>query len=91
MSTIKQADRIIVPKQGKVVETGNHETLLAMKEGVYSGLVLAQALSLGDNTDEKHERIEEALEPLNQEKTFLPSSVISTTGRSYAMISTSQV
>ncbi|KAK5990313.1 ABC transporter BEA3 [Cladobotryum mycophilum] len=47
LSTIKKADRIVVLKKGKVVESGTHESLIAMEGGVYSGLVNAQALSLG--------------------------------------------
>lgn len=48
LSTIKKADRIVVLKKGKVVESGTHETLLEITNGVYSGLVNAQALSLGE-------------------------------------------
>ena len=50
LSTIKKADRIVVLKKGKVVETGTHESLIA-KEGVYNGLVEAQKLSLGEPTE----------------------------------------
>ena len=32
LSTVRDADQIIVLHQGKVVETGNHETLIARKE-----------------------------------------------------------
>ncbi|KAH6606637.1 multidrug resistance 1 [Trichoderma cornu-damae] len=60
LSTIKKADRIVVIKKGKVVEEGTHESLIALDGGVYSGLVQAQALSLGgapqsDEGDEKGE------------------------------------
>ncbi|RSL47167.1 hypothetical protein CEP53_010032 [Fusarium sp. AF-6] len=51
LSTIKNADRIVVLKKGKVVESGTHESLIAM-EGVYAGLVNAQALSSGDSEEE---------------------------------------
>lgn len=51
LSTIKKADRIIVLKKGKVVESGTHESLIAMETGVYANLVNAQALSLGDETE----------------------------------------
>ncbi|KFA45927.1 hypothetical protein S40293_09539 [Stachybotrys chartarum IBT 40293] len=51
LSTIKKADRIIVLKKGKIVETGNHESLIALEGGVYSGLVNAQSLSLGEPTE----------------------------------------
>merc|ERR1712000_688974 len=50
LSTIKKADRIVVLKKGKVVESGTHESLIAA-EGVYNGLVQAQALSMGEGTD----------------------------------------
>ncbi|KAF6841568.1 ABC transporter [Colletotrichum musicola] len=50
LSTIKKADRIVVLKKGKVVESGTHESLLEDEEGVYYGLVHAQQLSLGDQT-----------------------------------------
>ena len=47
LSTIKKADRIVVLKKGKVVESGTHDSLIAKNDGVYAGLVNAQALSLG--------------------------------------------
>ncbi|UKZ77194.1 ABC transporter bea3 [Trichoderma virens FT-333] len=64
LSTIKKADRIIVIKKGKVVEEGTHESLIALDGGVYSGLVQAQALSLGgspqsDDSDEKEDLSED--------------------------------
>ncbi|CAH0049412.1 unnamed protein product [Clonostachys solani] len=51
LSTIKKADKIVVLKKGKVVETGTHETLMNNVGGVYHGLVQAQALSLGEPTN----------------------------------------
>ena len=48
LSTIKNADRICVLQNGKVVETGTHDSLLTNDEGAYYGLVHAQKLSLGD-------------------------------------------
>ncbi|PTB65292.1 P-loop containing nucleoside triphosphate hydrolase protein [Trichoderma citrinoviride] len=74
LSTIKKADRIIVIKKGKVVEEGTHESLIAMEGGVYSGLVQAQALSLGgspqsDESDEKGD----AYETLAREKSLAVS------------------
>ncbi|KAK2589480.1 ABC transporter bea3, partial [Conoideocrella luteorostrata] len=47
LSTIKKADRIVVLKKGKVAETGTHDSLIALENGIYAGLVNAQALSLG--------------------------------------------
>ncbi|KAH7170587.1 P-loop containing nucleoside triphosphate hydrolase protein [Dactylonectria macrodidyma] len=57
LSTIKKADRIIVLKKGKVVESGNHNSLIGMEGGVYSALVHAQALSLGEPTEAHHESV----------------------------------
>lgn len=51
LSTIKKADKIIVLKQGRVAEIGNHQTLLENPAGVYSGLVHAQKLNLGEGAD----------------------------------------
>ena len=45
LSTVKNADQIVVLDKGKVVETGNHETLTA-KRGAYYNLVKNQ-LELG--------------------------------------------
>ncbi|PHH63018.1 hypothetical protein CDD81_6349 [Ophiocordyceps australis] len=47
LSTIRQADRIVVLARGRVVESGSHEALMQRQQGVYAGLVHAQALSLG--------------------------------------------
>ena len=41
LSTVRDADLIVVMDRGRVVETGNHEELLA-KEGVYYGLYQTQ-------------------------------------------------
>ncbi|KAJ4190304.1 hypothetical protein NW755_005446 [Fusarium falciforme] len=51
LSTIKNADRIVVLKKGKIVESGTHESLISV-DGVYVGLVNAQALSSGDSSDD---------------------------------------
>ncbi|KAL2180292.1 P-loop containing nucleoside triphosphate hydrolase protein [Thermothelomyces heterothallicus CBS 202.75] len=50
LSTIKNADRICVLQNGRVVEEGTHDSLLENERGVYYGLVHAQKLSLGDDT-----------------------------------------
>jgi len=42
LSTIRNADSIVVFKTGQVVETGTHEQLIANKEGFYSELVRGQ-------------------------------------------------
>jgi ATP-binding cassette, subfamily B, bacterial len=41
LSTVQRADQIIVMEKGEIVETGNHETLIA-KKGVYHTLVRNQ-------------------------------------------------
>lgn len=41
LSTIRDADMIVVMDQGKIVESGNHETLLAQK-GKYYELYMTQ-------------------------------------------------
>ena len=46
LSTVKNADQIIVMDKGKVVETGNHKSLTA-KRGAYYNLVKNQ-LELGN-------------------------------------------
>ncbi|RSL52863.1 hypothetical protein CEP53_007954 [Fusarium sp. AF-6] len=63
LSTIKKADRIIVLKKGRVVESGTHDSLIAIEGGVYSGLVHAQSLSLGEPTDAAEEVVDYADKP----------------------------
>ena len=41
LSTVKQADRIIVMKKGRIVEDGNHASLLALGK-IYAELVKTQ-------------------------------------------------
>jgi subfamily B ATP-binding cassette protein MsbA len=43
LSTIRNVDEIIVLQEGKIVEQGNHETLIA-KDGIYKKLVELQKL-----------------------------------------------
>ncbi|RGP81582.1 hypothetical protein FLONG3_314 [Fusarium longipes] len=64
LSTIKKADRIIVLKKGKVVESGTHDSLIAIDDGVYSGLVHAQSLSLGEPTEAGYESVEPEDKPV---------------------------
>lgn len=39
LSTIRNADLIVVVKDGAIVEKGNHEKLIGIKGGVYESLV----------------------------------------------------
>ncbi|KAH6690446.1 multidrug resistance protein [Plectosphaerella plurivora] len=65
LSTIKKADRIVVLKKGRIMESGTHESLLENEAGLYHGLVYAQQLSLGEATEadigEKEEDLETVL------------------------------
>ena len=45
LSTIRNADMIAVVDKGKIVETGTHDELMAIKGGKYQALVLAQQSS----------------------------------------------
>jgi ABC-type multidrug transport system fused ATPase/permease subunit len=38
LSTIREADQIIVLEKGKIIESGNHQQLLAKEEGLYKYL-----------------------------------------------------
>ncbi|XP_067941560.1 ATP-binding cassette sub-family B member 10, mitochondrial-like [Watersipora subatra] len=42
LSTIRHADNIVVLSEGKVVETGWYDELMAVKDGVFSNLILKQ-------------------------------------------------
>jgi ABC-type multidrug transport system fused ATPase/permease subunit len=42
LSTVKNADCIVVIKEGKVTEQGSHDELVSKKDGVYSNLVRRQ-------------------------------------------------
>ncbi|KAG4101914.1 P-loop containing nucleoside triphosphate hydrolase protein [Neocallimastix lanati (nom. inval.)] len=48
LSTVKNADCIIVMDQGTIIESGTHEELMA-KENVYYNLIKNQDLSIDDN------------------------------------------
>ncbi|KIX01112.1 uncharacterized protein Z518_10178 [Rhinocladiella mackenziei CBS 650.93] len=44
LSTVRQADHIIVMRDGRKMEEGTHEHLLSIPDGLYAGLVHAQQL-----------------------------------------------
>lgn len=63
LSTIAKADNIVVLQKGRLMEQGTHEELLRNEAGVYSGLVRAQQLTLGqETTEEDQEELEENVE-----------------------------
>ncbi|KAH7162695.1 P-loop containing nucleoside triphosphate hydrolase protein [Dactylonectria estremocensis] len=84
LSTIKKADRIIVLKKGKVVESGNHNSLIGMEGGVYSALVHAQALSLGEPTEANHESVGDESEDNTQPELMRIKSIATSEGPSGA-------
>lgn len=55
LSTIKKADKIIVLREGKAVEEGTHESLLANQGGIYHNLVRAQHLNVVPGQEEEEE------------------------------------
>ncbi|KAF2732133.1 leptomycin B resistance protein pmd1 [Polyplosphaeria fusca] len=53
LSTIKRAHKIVVLRQGKLVEQGSHEELLRDDSSVYFGLVHAQNLAMEAEEEEE--------------------------------------
>ena len=51
LSTIKEADIILVMKDGKIIEKGNHEELLS-RQGFYCDLWNSQFQTVEDNKQE---------------------------------------
>ncbi|KAH9909896.1 P-loop containing nucleoside triphosphate hydrolase protein [Xylariomycetidae sp. FL2044] len=49
LSTVKKADHIVVMAKGKIVEWGNHDTLMAKVGGPYWLLTQAQQLAMGED------------------------------------------
>jgi ATP-binding cassette subfamily B protein/ATP-binding cassette subfamily C protein/ATP-binding cassette subfamily B multidrug efflux pump len=44
LSTVRQADRIVVLNHGRVAESGTHTQLMALDNGIYQRLYLLQQL-----------------------------------------------
>jgi ATP-binding cassette, subfamily B (MDR/TAP), member 1 len=68
LSTIKKADHIVVVQSGRIVEEGTHDSLLSNDGGVYSGLVHAQQLTLGDHDEAPQPEEEDITAILKGEK-----------------------
>jgi ATP-binding cassette, subfamily B (MDR/TAP), member 1 len=68
LSTIKRADKIVVMRDGAVVEEGTHSELLDKDGGTYSQLVNAQAIVLGIEDHELKDVQIEELERIATEK-----------------------
>jgi ATP-binding cassette subfamily B protein len=55
LSTVRMLDRILVFEQGRIVEEGTHDALIAKPEGVYKRLFDLQALGLMSGDDGRSE------------------------------------
>ncbi|HYX01962.1 MAG TPA: ABC transporter ATP-binding protein, partial [Reyranella sp.] len=51
LSTVRELDRILVFDHGRIVEDGNHATLLRLKGGIYRRLIERQAEGAGDGLE----------------------------------------
>ncbi|KAK2926992.1 AAA ATPase domain [Fusarium oxysporum f. sp. vasinfectum] len=75
LSTIKKADRIVVLRQGQVIQSGTHEGLLTDETGLYYNLVNAQALSLGEQKGENEVLVKEERSSSVHEKAHTESTI----------------
>ncbi|MDB5859114.1 MAG: transporter ATP-binding protein [Ramlibacter sp.] len=51
LSTVRDADRILVLHHGRAAEIGSHEELMAIEDGLYQRLYLLQQLEAEDEED----------------------------------------
>jgi len=56
LATVKKADNIVVLAKGKVVQWGNHESLMAAVGGPYWLLTQSQELKMGDRSEDTYNR-----------------------------------
>lgn len=91
LSTIRHADHIIVLKNGKIVEEGNHESLIRAK-GVYFELVQQQLIHQAKEEEELTFEQQEMKKQVLAEQSYLDvtrdrsSSVISMTPSALAKL-----
>jgi ATP-binding cassette subfamily B (MDR/TAP) protein 1 len=71
LSTIKKADKIIVLRQGQVMEEGTHSQLLKNEEGIYYGLVRAQAIATTAEHEQQDEEYDDNVVTLDDERAEL--------------------
>jgi len=77
LSTVRNADKIVAFKDGKVAEEGTHETLLNLPDGVYANLVNMQAGREIDEEDDEKTDAEEAKFPITEHGTACYSLMLS--------------
>jgi ATP-binding cassette subfamily B (MDR/TAP) protein 1 len=68
LSTIKKADKIIVLRKGQVMEQGTHSQLLENDEGIYYGLVRAQAIAMTAEHETQDEEYDDNVVALDDER-----------------------
>jgi ATP-binding cassette subfamily B (MDR/TAP) protein 1 len=91
LSTVRQADKIVVMGAGKVIEEGNHDSLMA-KQGAYFDLVKAQEMKPAAVPEIKSagEKIEKILEEIAAEKKMDSESVFEDEGDEEAAVKKEQ-
>jgi ATP-binding cassette subfamily B (MDR/TAP) protein 1 len=68
LSTIRKADKIIVLRKGQVMEQGTHYELLENEEGIYYGLVRAQAIAMTAEHESQDEEYDDNVVPVDDER-----------------------
>lgn len=69
LSTVKDADEIIVMNKGSIVERGKHDELVAL-DGAYKKLVERQLVTMEVEAKEKSEELERLATMSRLSKTF---------------------
>ena len=62
LSTVKNADKIVVVERGKVVQSGTHEELLKESAGRYEALVKTQLIGNSTQPNHNHHDMDEDAE-----------------------------